>query len=396
MLLARTRKSSRIGPAWAAIAACAALTASSPTAAADPSRRDRGDARVGGGSEPGGPSLRWHLDASAGHFLSSFGAWQGRELGFGGALGLGVELGLSRRVGLEANVLGARFLAGDAPLDPALARTDAAGLLGGQLGLRAHPFADLSGFSVGAAFGVVRTGSVTRGAASATLGWDFRIGASATIGPFVRYLQVLQPDEGALRPADARVVLVGLHVGFDEGLSSPPPPPPKKIEPPPPPPPPPKKTEPPPPPPPDPCPDKPADYQGPVDDHGCPKKLVEIVGDSIVLGEAIYFDLSSSEIEARSLPLVKAIAELILAHPEYVLVHIEGHTDDTGQPEWNPILSQWRADAVKKKLVEFGVPAERLDAKGFGYSRPLTPGKTEEARAKNRRVEFHVERRIER
>jgi outer membrane protein OmpA-like peptidoglycan-associated protein len=215
------------------------------------------------------------------------------------------------------------------------------------------------------------------------------------MGPFVQYLQIFQPDAGAIRPEDARVVLIGLRVGFDEGFPQPkppPPPPPKK-----------KKEEPPPPPkqeeappPPDPCPEKPADYQGPTDERGCPKKLVEVVGDTIVLGDKIYFDLSSSEIETRSFPLVKAIAELVLAHPEYVLVHIEGHTDDTGQPEWNPILSQWRADAVKKKLIEYGVPAERLDAKGYGYARPLDPAKTEDARAKNRRVEFHVERRVER
>jgi outer membrane protein OmpA-like peptidoglycan-associated protein len=345
----------------------------------------------------GGPALRWHLDVSGGHFLSAFGAWQGREIGFGGAFGAGAELGFGRRFGIVADAFGARFAAGDAPLDPSLARTNSSGLLGGALGVRVHPFAELSGLSVGAGFGVVRTGAATRGDVSAELGWDFRWSGHAQLGPFVRYVQVFQPDAGAIRPEDARALFVGLHVGFDEGFPQPPPPPPK---PPPPkpvePPPPPKKEEPPPPPPPpNPCPDKPVDYRGPVDEQGCPKKLVEVIGDTIVLGDKIYFDLSSSDIETRSYPLVKAIADVILAHPEYVLVHIEGHTDDTGQAEWNPILSQWRADAVKKKLIEYGVPAERLDAKGYGYSRPLVPGKTEEARAQNRRVEFHIERRIE-
>lgn len=344
-----------------------------------------------------GPALRWHLDVSGGHFLSAFGAWQGREIGFGGAVGGGAELGLGRRFGIVGDVVFARFGAGDAPLDASLARTNSSGMLGGSLGVRAHPFADLSGLSIGAGFGVVRTGAATRADATAEIGWDFRLGGRTQLGPFVRYVQVFQPDAGALRPEDGRALFVGLHVGFDEGFPKPaplpvrppPPPPPKKEEPPPPPP---KKEE---PPPPNPCPDKPADYDGPVDEAGCPKKLVEVVGDTIVLGDKIYFDLSSSDIETRSFPLVKAIAEVILAHPEYVLVHIEGHTDDTGQPEWNPVLSQWRADAVKKKLIAYGVPAERLDAKGYGYSRPLVPGKTEEARAQNRRVEFHIERRIE-
>ena len=56
----------------------------------------------------------------------------------------------------------------------------------------------------------------------------------------------------------------------------------------------------------------------------------------------------------------------------------------------NQTLSENRALSVQKYLVEHGVEAERLQAQGFGMSKPLEKGKTESARAKNRRVQFRI------
>ncbi|MFS8513056.1 MAG: anion permease [Planifilum fulgidum] len=73
-------------------------------------------------------------------------------------------------------------------------------------------------------------------------------------------------------------------------------------------------------------------------------------------------------------------------------VLIKGHTDSKGSDAYNMKLSQRRAEAVRKALVDrFGVPASMLTAKGYGEREPLVPNDTESNRQKNRRVEFVVE-----
>ncbi|MCL2799253.1 MAG: autotransporter outer membrane beta-barrel domain-containing protein [Endomicrobia bacterium] len=67
-----------------------------------------------------------------------------------------------------------------------------------------------------------------------------------------------------------------------------------------------------------------------------------------------------------------------------------GHTDRIGSPEYNQALSERRAKAVYDKLIEFGVPANKLTYKGFGFTRPINAADTEEADAENRRVEIKV------
>ena len=69
-------------------------------------------------------------------------------------------------------------------------------------------------------------------------------------------------------------------------------------------------------------------------------------------------------------------------------VEVAGHTDNVGTPDANQKLSQDRAQAVLAALVQRGVPASRLVAKGYGQSTPIADNRTEEGRAKNRRVEL--------
>lgn len=71
-------------------------------------------------------------------------------------------------------------------------------------------------------------------------------------------------------------------------------------------------------------------------------------------------------------------------------VRIEGHTDDRGLPLANQTLSLDRAMAVRKELIKRGVPADRLQAEGFGPKRPLGDNATSEGRQQNRRIEFKV------
>ena len=69
-------------------------------------------------------------------------------------------------------------------------------------------------------------------------------------------------------------------------------------------------------------------------------------------------------------------------------VEISGHTDNVGTDEDNQILSENRAESVRKYLVENGIPEELLTTKGYGESRPIESNNTEYGRHKNRRVEI--------
>jgi len=69
-------------------------------------------------------------------------------------------------------------------------------------------------------------------------------------------------------------------------------------------------------------------------------------------------------------------------------IEIGGHTDNVGTPESNMKLSQDRAQAVMAALVQRGIDASRITAKGYGQTVPIADNRTEEGRAKNRRVEM--------
>ena len=76
-------------------------------------------------------------------------------------------------------------------------------------------------------------------------------------------------------------------------------------------------------------------------------------------------------------------------------VEIQGHTDNRGPAARNRTLSQQRADAVRTWLIEHGVDAGRLEARGYGPDNPLVPNITPANRARNRRVQFVIQERAE-
>ena len=128
--------------------------------------------------------------------------------------------------------------------------------------------------------------------------------------------------------------------------------------------------------------------------NGCPPASdgAHIVGDRIVLDDMINFDTDSSRIHHASYPVVKKLAEVILAHPDIIEVYVEGHTDQTGPSDWNQQLSQDRADSVKKLLTQFGVADDRVTTHGYGNSRLRNLGTSPDALRENRRVEFIITR----
>lgn len=86
--------------------------------------------------------------------------------------------------------------------------------------------------------------------------------------------------------------------------------------------------------------------------------------------------------------MLKEIAELLSAHSD-LKIGIEGHTDNTGTDAANQALSEKRAFAVKTWLSTRGnVTADRLDAQGFGSSRPAASNESAEGKQTNRRVEL--------
>jgi OOP family OmpA-OmpF porin len=101
----------------------------------------------------------------------------------------------------------------------------------------------------------------------------------------------------------------------------------------------------------------------------------------------INFDSASARIKPDGKPVIDEILDLLQQSPSLKL-SIEGHTDADGRADDNQKLSQERAKAVQAALTAQGVAPARLSAKGFGQSKPVADNKTEDGKARNRRVEL--------
>ena len=142
-----------------------------------------------------------------------------------------------------------------------------------------------------------------------------------------------------------------------------------------------------------------------VDGYGTTRHEVTVTGDEVVplpvvmeptkltiekgkiTTTEIYFDSGAATLRGESLPALQEIATSVeLLGVTRMLV--EGHTDDRGAAERNLELSTQRAESVRAKLVELGVPASVVSAQGFGQTRPVADNGTAAGRAKNRRVDF--------
>jgi len=139
------------------------------------------------------------------------------------------------------------------------------------------------------------------------------------------------------------------------------------------------------------CPNYPEIVNGVDDEDGCPDEgLIQMVNDRIVLEDEVFFAFDRAYLRRRASRHLEAIIALWRLHPEWERVRIEGHTDDQGEDEYNLRLSQRRAETVREALIERGMPAEMLEAQGFGAQRLLTRGDSEASMQRNRRVEFVV------
>jgi len=170
------------------------------------------------------------------------------------------------------------------------------------------------------------------------------------LGAFGKWNRYYQRVHGV---GDAQFVTTGLAVTYSFPYPPPPPPPP------------PVQAEAPPPPPPAP----------PV------KKRIVLRG--------VHFDFDKATIRPDARPVLDE-AVRILTEEGMVAVVAEGHTDAIGSDAYNQGLSERRADAVRRYLINGGIRPERIRTEGFGESRPVASNETEEGRAQNRRVELQV------
>ncbi len=101
----------------------------------------------------------------------------------------------------------------------------------------------------------------------------------------------------------------------------------------------------------------------------------------------INFDTGKSELKADGEATVKEIVAMLKGAPN-LKISIEGHTDNVGTPASNQKLSEARAKAVMDAIVKGGIAGNRLGSKGLGQTAPIADNRTDDGKAKNRRVEL--------
>ena len=109
----------------------------------------------------------------------------------------------------------------------------------------------------------------------------------------------------------------------------------------------------------------------------------------VSISDKMLFSSGSYNVTPRAREVLGKVAKVVNNKPDFEFM-VEGHTDNTGTPEHNLKLSQDRADAIKQYLSRHGVSKKRLEAKGYGQTRPIESNDTERGKEINRRVEINV------
>ncbi|MBI5497343.1 MAG: OmpA family protein [Deltaproteobacteria bacterium] len=120
------------------------------------------------------------------------------------------------------------------------------------------------------------------------------------------------------------------------------------------------------------------------------KRLTTLTREKIEIKSTIPFEFNKARLLTAASFILDEVVDTLLKNPQIGKLRVEGHTDNTGNADYNQKLSQARAEAVRDYLVQNGVASERLEAAGFGDQRPVAPNNSEAGRAKNRRVDFVI------
>jgi outer membrane protein OmpA-like peptidoglycan-associated protein len=122
-----------------------------------------------------------------------------------------------------------------------------------------------------------------------------------------------------------------------------------------------------------------------------PNATVERVGEGIVIefNDKILFGFDSYVLSSGATTNLDKLVEVLKKYPD-TDIEVQGHTDSKGTVKYNQTLSENRASAVSNYLKQKGIASSRLTTKGYGETAPKYDNDTEENRAKNRVVEFHI------
>jgi outer membrane protein OmpA-like peptidoglycan-associated protein len=111
---------------------------------------------------------------------------------------------------------------------------------------------------------------------------------------------------------------------------------------------------------------------------------------TVVTLRNVFFDFDKAELKPESFVELDKLAAYLRTNT--IRIEIGGHTDDQGSDDYNDRLSENRAKAVYDYLVSKGIPADRLQYKGYGKRVPVASNDTDDGRAANRRTEFKIVR----
>ena len=145
------------------------------------------------------------------------------------------------------------------------------------------------------------------------------------------------------------------------------------------------------------CPDTPANT--PVEHHGCPLpqypasvKPVEVVQPEVItLPGDVLFAFNKSDLTPSAQSELDTLMGK-LQNADVVSIKVIGHTDSVGSDSYNQALSERRASSVAAYLLSQGLAPNKITSEGKGKSQPVADNDTDEGRAKNRRVELHINR----
>ena len=235
----------------------------------------------------------------------------------------------------------------------------------------------------------VRTGSLDRPGFAVAAGASMPLGKARIfwVGPFVRYLQIIQPDRSGFDNHDAKILSLGISLEVGLGIqrtsavvaAEPPTVNTETFF----------------------CPDRDKDgvpdnvdhcpdVAGPMENSGCPAyKRIVVTPDKLELKEKLYFAWDQAVLQDISFPVLDEVVQALKDNIGF-RVQVEGHTSSEGADDHNQTLSEKRADAVLDYLVAHGIAKERLVSKGFSSSVPADTNATVAGRENNRRVEFVV------
>lgn len=110
----------------------------------------------------------------------------------------------------------------------------------------------------------------------------------------------------------------------------------------------------------------------------------------LVMPSDITFDFDRANVRREFMPRINDLARTLSSRP-FIIVEIVGHADALGSDGYNQELSERRARAVGARLLDYGVPFERIEASGRGEWEPIASNGDEWGRARNRRVEIRLQ-----